>query len=473
MWPTVWMNGTAFGVMRNRQSQCGPCATCAIADSICNERKLWFGGGSVVFRLFSVSLVLLVAGCAAGSIEQDEERENLAEAVEESVEEPVVEETEEPLFPPSLKDASDSVVSLPVDECRLPKTIDSGPATGFPRDPELLPASGELSGLMVFVEFDDVAYEDDRQAIFDTFVPGFVDFYKANSGGRLSLMVEPMADVVSIAKASTAYGMDVWAGGDLVQYFFDGVRAASEEMDISPYDFFIIMPPSDAEAIAYGPAYPGEDGSAYGLESEELFFGVAGGAAHFERQDLRWIWLAHEFGHLLGMTHQYNNREEGIVTPVWDLMDSMYITTGPGLLGWHRFQLGWFDDAEVRCFNQETLSSNPEILLSGLESEDGEAQLAIIRTGDTSALVIEGRLDTSYNSLPEHREGIVVYGVDTSRDRQFPGHVRMLPFDSSDEFRTLRPGPTNDFSLATEFGTTVEVNERFGDTFLVRLTPSP
>ena len=335
---------------------------------------------------------------------------------------------------PSLELNASSVEGLSSNSCKAPKTSPYSVAFGFPRDENLIPSSGKLNGVMIFVEFTDVRGDDSPEEVGIKFTEKFEEFYQLNSYGQLQISVDIMPSYYFIDRTSTSFGMDTWSQGNPEEYFAAGIISADKDVDYSQYDFVVVMPPSDIKDIVYGPAFPGtpEYPTLNNVPREsQVYRGTVGGADQRNEYDFTgWIWLAHEIGHVLGMEHQYNSRL--VPGPIWDLMDNVYTDVAPSLFAWNRFQMGWFSESQLACYKlEEALNQTIQLPLSPLDAQDQKLKSAMVRLSEHKVLVVEVRSDSPIDELREGYQGVLAYTVDTSLSGEaFP--VKLLLEDNSD-----------------------------------------
>lgn len=292
-----------------------------------------------------------------------------------------------------------------VDSCKYKSFSEYPTSFGFPKSPWSLPSSGNLRGLMVFVEFQDAKGTDNPAAVGPKFTKNFEKFYELQSYGKLSITTDIHPTYLKIEKNSSAYGMNKWSSGDPATYWTDGIRAASKIYDISNYNFVVVMPPNNIKEIIYGPAFPGYSPSGFGA-LKQGFGGAVGGADQRDKGDSTgWIWLSHEMGHVFGFEHQYGFYPQ----PVWDLMDNVYIETAPELFGWHRFMQGWLADQQVICLEPGDKGTEYKIHLDALALQNSKVKLALIKLSDKKLIGLELRLKTGFDKLPAQAEGVLPY----------------------------------------------------------------
>ena len=286
---------------------------------------------------------------------------------------------------------------------------------GFPRSENRLKNFGEVKGILIFVEFNDVKGTDNPVVVGKEFSDKFIEFYQQVSYQKLQFKVDIHPNYLLIPVNSSSYGMGTWNGGNPFAYFKDGLKFSDPYVDFSSYEFVVFIPPSGISQIVYGPSFPLPPQDSTGLTNEKLILnGAVGGSDWRNRTTTKWVWLAHEIGHDLGMEHQYLKDDDGI----WDLMHSM-VSPSPALLAWNRFRQDWFSDSQILCSDINFYrDKNALVDISALSSIDRNLKTLMIKINESEIIVIETRKEGPFDltNIGYAYEGILVYKVNVNKN---------------------------------------------------------
>ena len=89
---------------------------------------------------------------------------------------------------------------LDINACKLKQNYSNffNTGFGFPRSQNRLKNSGEVRGIVIYVEFTDLKGLDDPSQDAKSFIPNFVSFYRSNSYNNLNFIVDVHPKYVSI-----------------------------------------------------------------------------------------------------------------------------------------------------------------------------------------------------------------------------------------------------------------------------------
>ena len=362
-------------------------------------------------------------------------------------------------------------IASDVQKCKLTQPTSNyfGTGFGFPRSAFRLKNTGEVKGLFLYVEFNDVKGTDDPTQDASTYVQKFIDFYKSVSYSQLNFNVEVFPKYLLIPKDSSSYGMDVWGKGNPYQYWKDGLLAAKSFVDFSKYEFVVVIPPSGIKSIIYGPSMPLPPGDTTGLtEQKTIYNGLMGGADQRNKQT-RWIWLAHEIGHDLGMEHHFSYDGEA----VWDLMNNVYDFTAPELLGWNRFFQGWMSGSSVACLESNEILDKPlTIRLMPLSSSGNGTRLILIKLTNQTSLAIEHRTITRFDTLDGDKklEGVIAYTVDVSKQSNQNAFSMVTNSNPNRNLRKNLVGSLKSGDSVKSSGLVITIQSQNSDGYLVKIS---
>lgn len=304
--------------------------------------------------------------------------------------------------------------SSAADSCRLPASVD-GLGSGFPVDEQALPATGTLKAALLFVDFEDhpasVGSLDEAEAN----LASGVEYLERVSGGRLDVTTTSSDGWVRMPEPSTSYPFERGLTyEDHVRYIGDAISAADATFDFSDVDVVWVTATKESPNITYSPTTNFLDGTTDGNHLTH--------AVTFGFDQWRWggLVLAHESGHTLGLPDLYlfeappdDPGNWHAAVGGWDLM-GLISGAGPEYLAWHRWQLGWLDDAQVVCAapRRATTALLRPVAGSG-DAAPWQDAMVVYRLSETRAVVVENRQPVGYDE-GIGASGALVYTVDAS-----------------------------------------------------------
>jgi M6 family metalloprotease-like protein len=301
-----------------------------------------------------------------------------------------------------------------IDQCKLAKIAQEPLSAGMPRFPELIPSTGKNRNLFLFVDFPDNPSTSSTKKFADNYFTTTKKFLEDQSYGKFSPGLTVSTKVFRINKNSASYKMFTDGQGDAPGLVQDALNAADSEINFNKFDLVTVVPPENTKNINTSGAYTG---GANAFKTKDRNFPsaiVIGGnkLSNFNEPGFGWSFYAHEFGHVLGITHPFKYIE-GKPGPIWDLMGNGG-TSVPEFIGWHRFILNWLGEKEIICLGKESKGSF-EQTLKPLNSKELGKKLLITPLSATQALVVEVRRQTSFDKLTPNETGVLVYLVDVTK----------------------------------------------------------
>ena len=374
---------------------------------------------------------------------------------------------------------------------------------GFPLPPWVLPSAGTLRVAVVFVDFPDAAAAHTTRREAELGLPDAERYLEGASYGRLDVEFEPLHRWLRAPSGHRAFL------GSLTNENL--LRLAGLHVDLSGHDaLLVVLPSSHFGGGFFFRAAAGSEGSVH--------VAVTNTFAHEPGEPRAWGFVgAHELAHGLGLLDLYTldagdkpdppegtrwvDTEIGLMglhslfaaahaderfAYEWIYPDGGRTTSYAShldtreMLAWNRWQLGWLDQAQIRCVagTEATVS-----LAAIADPGDGTAMAAVPLSGH-EILVIESRRKVGYDagrpfaSASGARttfpglitEGVLVYTADT---RIAAGRLPItVAGDSRDmtanDYPILQPGQT-----VTVRGYKITVVSDDGHTHTVTITKAP
>lgn len=332
-----------------------------------------------------------------------------------------------------------------------PSSLHVGQNTDYTRF--LLPL-GTLKGLMVLVDFPNAKAEEPVNLIqnIDEYVQQNVffanHFFQNASYNRFSIEIDMMPVWLPMPENDSYYRL---ARNDsqlrVGRYSTDALTMANNFKDLSDYDFYVIVPPSNADAIELSIANLSTVEISDSLSIRHVV--IIGNEGGRDRDDLK---LVHEFLHLAGLPDLYDGRGSRNFTGGFDMMSSTS-SSKPDNFTWLKWKMGWIDDHQVRVINSKGITTH-EISPSA-RSDDQFAKMVVILTSSRTAYVLENRIAEKNDVVNLRDQGLLVYSVYVE-ERTLGGPIWVIePQMENNLFlnRTLslEPGRVSDY-----------INERLG-----------
>jgi M6 family metalloprotease-like protein len=301
-----------------------------------------------------------------------------------------------------------------IDSCKLAKVVQEPLTAGFPREASLMPSTGKVRNLFLFVDFPDNPSTSASKKLADNYFTTAKKFLEDTSYGKMKPELTVNSKVFRINKDSASYKMFTDGQGDAASLVQDALDAADYEIDFNNFDLVTIVPPTNTKNIKTSGALTG---GAESFKTKEKNFPSAifigkNKLSDFTKPGFGWSFYSHEFGHVLGITHPFKYIE-GNPGPIWDLMGNGG-TSVPEFIGWHRFVLNWLGDQEIVCLPKESKGTFTQIL-KPLNSKDVGKKLLITSLSASQALVVEVRRQTRFDKLTPTESGVLVYLVDVTK----------------------------------------------------------
>ncbi|WP_346342039.1 M6 family metalloprotease domain-containing protein [Streptomyces sp. SID2563] len=295
--------------------------------------------------------------------------------------------------------------------CALPRTL-AHHSLGVDRWNGAYPRPDHaLDAVMVFLSFPDARPATTPAELTADYFPATTQFFQRASYGKFTLRPHPKREWIRMPKPSTWYGIQRdWASDRRSAYLRDAIHVADQRVDFSRYDIVYLVADPDA---------PGVDSDATKVVNFDRPLHADGTDIRrvvtvFEQHPPDHNVLAHETGHVFDLPDLYHRPTDGkgdwdTYVGDWDVMGSQF-GLAPDLFGWHKWKLGWLDDRQVVCVQSDrvvTLEPMADVPVPGASLG---TRLAVIRTGEGSAVAVEARASTG-NDLSTCAEGVLLYRV--------------------------------------------------------------
>ncbi|MFJ1625279.1 M6 family metalloprotease domain-containing protein [Streptomyces sp. NPDC088190] len=268
-----------------------------------------------------------------------------------------------------------------------------------------------LDAVMIFLSFPDHAPAMTPAELAADHFPATTRFFQRASYGKFTLRPHPMRQWIRMPRASDQYGIHRdWDNDRRGTYLRDAIAVADPKVDFSRYDIVYLVADPDA---------PGVDSDATKVVNFDQPLHADGTAIRrvvtvFEQHPPDRNVLAHETGHVFDLPDLYHRPSDGkgdwdTYVGDWDVMGSQF-GLAPDLFGWHKWKLGWLDRRQVVCVQRSRDITLEPMAAAPAPGASIGTRLAVIRTGEDSAVAVEARSATG-NDSTTCTEGVLLYRV--------------------------------------------------------------
>ncbi|MGW7007845.1 M6 family metalloprotease domain-containing protein [Streptomyces sp. NPDC054933] len=344
----------------------------------------------------------------------------------------------------------------PARPCALRAHRGTEMSEGFPalRDPVYAKSTGELRALTLFIDFPDAPARESARSRYAEFFPFVPQWYARASYGKLRYHSFPVLRYFRMPRTFDSYGIARGYGWSVHRAMMRDLAAVvGRTVDFRGYDLVNVIvtpnagPPATETVLSVtwtgGTAALTQDGAH--LDRVSVIYGHDQAGPRV---------LAHENGHILGLPDLYavdDFRRTDRLAGQWDTMSLDWGLQGD-LFAWHKWRLGWLDDAQVGCV---AAPGTRVFQLAPVELPGGR-KAVVIPYGRTVAYVVEARRARG-NDGAACTEGVLVYRVRTDVDSG-DGPVKVIDAHPATTACDFSSGSFNSLNYAP-----YRTGERFAD----------
>ena len=274
-----------------------------------------------------------------------------------------------------------------------------------------LPSAGSVRALVIAVDFSDAPASQDAAQLANSAIAGLGRF-EEYSYGRFSASGKIVPGWRRMSRPASSYA-SLSDGGDGARVFLTEVTGLVDaEVDFSAIEFIIVVAPGLKPFQRAGnPAWSVFPGRGFSRDGNEIRHATTMMEAFINPYaDIASI-ANHELTHSLGLPETYqltSGDARRDLVGNWDLGN---IPNPRHFLAWHKYRLGWIEQAQVTCIDaprQEQVTLTPQETRGGMKA-------VVVRTSPSWAYVVEARRRIGLDGNICH-EGVLVYTVDSQVD---------------------------------------------------------
>ena len=305
---------------------------------------------------------------------------------------------------------------------------------GFPTPTERLNTSKTINAAIIGVDFSDLQSKTPNPKIdYEYITKPITQWYSVLSNGKMKFNWRFNAKYVRMSQKLSYYnigGSTAGTGKTTIradEFIKQAISLSDKDFDFENIDLVVIAPPlnTTGDQVTNGGAYPMVKGDGYKYSGGEVLNATIINVQEISsRKYPPWFGglpLAHEIGHLTGLTDLYNtswSQSKEKSEAQFKYMGIFSYMNFAGANGnaiyptiWEQWQVGWLKDSHIRCV-KNLLSSIHEI--SNLETTSSNPKGVVVPISATKAIVVESRRKVGYDStMPASAEGALVYTLDT------------------------------------------------------------
>ncbi|HCB02479.1 MAG TPA: hypothetical protein DEP19_08865, partial [Anaerolineae bacterium] len=356
------------------------------------------------------------------------------------------------------------IISNNIAECKKSPVAFTNVGLGIPNPSHKLPTIGDVKTIVLFADFNDAPALQTPEQVFSLISPNAEKFFNDISYGRMNYVLEPYFTWLRLSQPSTYYGEGIRTYDGHLQFLQEAVTLADANVDFSTANSVLVLVPTDAYAVPYGPAFGANAGFGYSADGKIFENGVTSGA---DLTGWGFLWLNHETGHIMGLPDLYAYQYDSA-----NYDDQHRFVGGFGLMGfidgnapeffaYERWQMGWLDDEQIFCQTE----GEQTVTLTAIETIGG-VKAVMIPVSETKVVVVESRRRLGYDANLI-KEGALVYTVDTSI-YSGEGALVVYPILENDPYRDQSP-----LAIGESFtidGVTITVLEATNESDTVQVT---